>query len=127
MSSSVRNANQAPALHIAYATWIARLHPRRHFVLLAGGKTLYLSARRERTSGFLVSAPGMRYWTECRAFFGQFRRQYHTTGSILPSSRALGRALTKPMRQAAAPRRILEIGPGTGAVTREIVRSLRPG
>lgn len=69
----------------------------------------------------------MRYWAECRAFFGQFRQQYHTTGSILPSSRALARALTRPMRQARLPRRILEVGPGTGAVTREIVRCLRPG
>jgi phosphatidylethanolamine/phosphatidyl-N-methylethanolamine N-methyltransferase len=69
----------------------------------------------------------MRYWTECREFFGQFRRQYPTTGSILPSSRALGRALTRPMRQARGPRRILEVGPGTGAVTAEIVRALTPG
>jgi phospholipid N-methyltransferase len=69
----------------------------------------------------------MRYWAECRAFFGQFREQYFTTGSILPSSRALGRALTRPMRRVRPPRRILEVGPGTGAVTREIVRSLRPG
>jgi phosphatidylethanolamine/phosphatidyl-N-methylethanolamine N-methyltransferase len=69
----------------------------------------------------------MRYWAECRAFFGQFREQYHTTGSIMPSSRALGRALTRPMRLAKPPRRILEVGPGTGAVTAEIVRNLRPG
>jgi phosphatidylethanolamine/phosphatidyl-N-methylethanolamine N-methyltransferase len=69
----------------------------------------------------------MRYWTECREFFGQFRRQYHTTGSLLPSSRALGRALTRPMRQGKGPRRILEVGPGTGAVTAEIVRALKPG
>ncbi len=68
----------------------------------------------------------MRYWAECRAFFGQFREQYHTTGSILPSSRALGRALTRPMRGAGPPRRILEVGPGTGAITAEIVRQLRP-
>lgn len=69
----------------------------------------------------------MRYWTECKEFFGQFRQQYHTTGSILPSSRALGRALTRPMRQAPPPRRILEVGPGTGAVTAEIVRFLKAG
>ena len=69
----------------------------------------------------------MQYWTECREFFGQFRRQYHTTGSILPSSRALGRALCRPLRSAKAPRSILEVGPGTGAVTAEIVRNLRAG
>jgi phospholipid N-methyltransferase len=72
----------------------------------------------------------MRYWTECREFFRQFRQQYDTTGSVLPSSRALARALTRPMRREKGPdtfsRRILEVGPGTGAVTREIVRALRP-
>jgi phosphatidylethanolamine/phosphatidyl-N-methylethanolamine N-methyltransferase len=69
----------------------------------------------------------MHYWAECQAFFRQFREQYFTTGSILPSSRALGRALTRPIRRAAPPRRILEVGPGTGAVTRVIVDCLRPG
>jgi phosphatidylethanolamine/phosphatidyl-N-methylethanolamine N-methyltransferase len=68
----------------------------------------------------------MRYWTECREFFRQFRQRYDTTGSVLPSSRVLARALTRPMRQHAGPRRVLEVGPGTGAVTREIVRQLRP-
>jgi phospholipid N-methyltransferase len=70
---------------------------------------------------------GMRYWTECREFLRQFRQQYTTTGSILPSSRSLARALTRPMGQHNGPRRVLEVGPGTGAVTRAIVRRLRPG
>src|SRR5437773_11233119 len=69
----------------------------------------------------------MHYWTECSQFYRQFREQYHTTGSILPSSRALARALTRPMRQTRKPRRILEVGPGTGAVTAEIVRQLKRG
>jgi phospholipid N-methyltransferase len=69
----------------------------------------------------------MRYLTECRRFYRQFREQYHTTGSILPSSKALARAMTRPMRQARGPRRILEVGPGTGAVTAAIVKLLRLG
>src|SRR5437899_2397181 len=69
----------------------------------------------------------MHYLTECRAFYQEFRRQYRNTGSILPSSRSLGRALVSELRRAAPPRRILEVGPGTGAVTAEIVRQLRPG
>jgi phosphatidylethanolamine/phosphatidyl-N-methylethanolamine N-methyltransferase len=68
----------------------------------------------------------MRYFTECREFFSQFRGQYFTTGSILPSSRALGRALATPLRKGKSPRNILEVGPGTGAVTAEILRCLRP-
>jgi phosphatidylethanolamine/phosphatidyl-N-methylethanolamine N-methyltransferase len=66
-------------------------------------------------------------WAECKQFYRQFREQYHTTGSILPSSRALARAMTRPMRTAKPPRRILEVGAGTGAVTAEIVRQLRRG
>jgi len=69
----------------------------------------------------------MRYLTECREFYGEFRRQYRNTGSILPSSRSLARALISEIHRAPAPRRILEVGPGTGAVTAEIVRLLRPG
>jgi len=40
----------------------------------------------------------------------------------------LGRALAAPLRRSHdnAPRRILEVGPGTGAVTVEILRQLRP-
>jgi phosphatidylethanolamine/phosphatidyl-N-methylethanolamine N-methyltransferase len=68
----------------------------------------------------------MRYLTECREFFGQFREQYHDTGSILPSSRFLGRALARPFSQAAGPRVLLEVGPGTGAVTAQVVKLLRP-
>lgn len=69
----------------------------------------------------------MRYWAEWKQFYRQFREQYQTTGSILPSSKALGRAMTRPMRQSREPRRILEIGPGTGAITAAIVRQLRAG
>ncbi len=68
----------------------------------------------------------MRYLTECREFFQQFRRQYFTTGSILPSSRALARALVSEFRKRTGPARVLEVGPGTGAVTAEILRELRP-
>lgn len=60
-------------------------------------------------------------------FFRQFRRRYETTGAVMPSSRFLARALTKPLRDLESPRRILEVGPGTGAVTREIVRQVRAG
>ena len=69
----------------------------------------------------------MHYWTECRQFYRQFRENFSTTGSIIPSSGSLARALTRPMRQTGSPRKILEVGPGTGAVTAEIVRHLRPG
>ena len=68
----------------------------------------------------------MRYLTECREFYQEFRQSYRNTGSILPSSRGLARALASPFRRRPGPARILEVGPGTGAVTQEILRQLGP-
>lgn len=59
-------------------------------------------------------------------FFRQFRRRFDTTGSVLPSSRFLARAMTGPIKRRVRPARILEVGPGTGAVTRRIVRLMQP-
>ncbi len=59
-----------------------------------------------------------------RVFWRQFRQQFHTTGSVLPSSRFLGRALARYVGVDDQPRRVLEVGPGTGAVTAQIVRRL---
>jgi len=58
-------------------------------------------------------------------FFRQFRTQFHTTGAIAPSSRRLARAMTRHIDAPRGPARILEVGPGTGAVTRRILRLLR--
>src|SRR5438270_8819364 len=69
----------------------------------------------------------MRIWADCGAFFRAFRRNFHTTGAILPSSRFLARAMASDLKGPRGPARILEVGPGTGAVTREIVRLLLPG
>ena len=61
------------------------------------------------------------------AFLRQTFRRFHDTGAIAPSSRWLGRALAAPLSERGeGPMAILEAGPGTGAVTREIVRHLRP-
>ena len=105
-----------------------------------------------------------------RVFLRQFFEQYHTTGSVLPSSRALAQALCRfvdtkspspgqnngaldtavhypspqplhphpgplpegegvavgiPAQESGA-REILEVGPGTGAVTAQLVRKLQP-
>ena len=66
---------------------------------------------------------------ECRIFLAEFRRNFRTTGAVLPSGRRLSNALAHFVRDgsSAGPRRILEVGPGTGAVTRQLVRHLRPG
>ena len=67
----------------------------------------------------------MRFWADCGAFLRAFSKSFHTTGAILPSSRFLARALASDLRGPRGPARILEVGPGTGAVTREIVRLLQ--
>jgi len=60
-----------------------------------------------------------------RAFLTQFLRNYETTGSIIPSGRVLGTALSRHVGQGSVPQRILEAGPGTGAVTSCIVERMR--
>jgi phosphatidylethanolamine/phosphatidyl-N-methylethanolamine N-methyltransferase len=60
-----------------------------------------------------------------REFFRQFRTQFQTTGSIVPSSRHLARAMTRQIAVSRGPARILEVGPGTGAVTRRILKLLQ--
>ena len=88
-------------------------------------------------------------WADYRVFLREFRRTFETTGAVLPSGPALSAALAHFVREgeshvaesAAADsasisvsqrrchvgRRILEVGPGTGAVTGYIVRAMRPG
>jgi phospholipid N-methyltransferase len=68
----------------------------------------------------------MRYWTECGSFLREFRRSVRDTGAVLPSSRFLARALVTELRKPRPAARILEVGPGTGSVTREILRALQP-
>ena len=66
---------------------------------------------------------------DCRLFLTEFRRNFRTTGAILPSGRRLSAALVHFVRASPAdhrPRRILEVGPGTGAVTRHLIRSMQP-
>lgn len=64
---------------------------------------------------------------ELGLFFREFRRSYHSTGSIAPSSRFLANALSRYVASdSEKPRRILEVGPGTGAVTRQIIRGMGP-
>ncbi|GJM24588.1 MAG: SAM-dependent methyltransferase [Phycisphaerae bacterium] len=48
------------------------------------------------------------------------------TGAVAPSSRGLARALTSPLREHQGAARILEVGAGTGPVTRVIGECLGP-
>jgi phosphatidylethanolamine/phosphatidyl-N-methylethanolamine N-methyltransferase len=64
--------------------------------------------------------------SEYRLFLGEFVRNFHTTGAILPSGRWLASALARYVGRGDTAQRVLEVGPGTGAVTRHIVPALRP-
>lgn len=69
----------------------------------------------------------MRLLDECGDFFREFRRQFRNTGAVLPSSRFLAHALTSQLRQPRPAARILEVGPGTGSVTKAIAHHLGHG
>src|SRR3954464_15083380 len=69
----------------------------------------------------------MGFFNECGTFWRETRRHFRTTGALLPSSRFLARALAAPLSASRPPWRILEVGPGTGSVTREVLRRLQPG
>jgi phospholipid N-methyltransferase len=69
----------------------------------------------------------MSIWVEAATFLREFRKTFHTTGAILPSGRFLARALAHGLHRQHAPCRILEVGPGSGAVTEVIARYMRPG
>jgi phosphatidylethanolamine/phosphatidyl-N-methylethanolamine N-methyltransferase len=60
-------------------------------------------------------------------FVKQFIKHRKQTGAIWPSSPPLAMALTRRVRGRRGPRRVLEVGPGTGAVTKRILAALRPG
>ncbi|HVC94790.1 MAG TPA: methyltransferase [Pirellulales bacterium] len=59
-----------------------------------------------------------------RLFFKQYVRRFRDTGAIAPSSRWLAKALARYVGCQRGPRSVLEVGPGTGAVTRQIVERL---
>lgn len=61
------------------------------------------------------------------SFLAQAIKNTYHTGSVWPSSPALARVMTRSFREAGSPRRILEVGPGTGPFTKHILEALEPG
>lgn len=64
--------------------------------------------------------------SDYQTFLTQFLRNYETTGSVIPSGRALGAALCRYVGYGRGAQKILEAGPGTGAVTGCIIDRMRP-
>lgn len=69
----------------------------------------------------------MGFFREYSHFFREFRRDFHHTGAVLPSGVFLGNTIARSLRGPRAPMRILEVGPGSGAVTRVLARKMLPG
>jgi phosphatidylethanolamine/phosphatidyl-N-methylethanolamine N-methyltransferase len=57
----------------------------------------------------------------------QFLKDHQHTGAIMPSSSFLARTMTRSVRGGKHPKRILEVGPGTGPFTKPLLRALRAG
>jgi len=66
--------------------------------------------------------------TETAVFLWRFAEQPESMGAVAPSSRHLAEALSEYVQPGTVlePRRFLEVGPGTGAVTQEIVKHVGP-
>jgi phosphatidylethanolamine/phosphatidyl-N-methylethanolamine N-methyltransferase len=86
------------------------------------------------TSGVLVRfcddcelAPAAAVEPVMLRFAEQAFKDYFHVGSILPTGTQLAKALTRPLRGSMKPKRVLEVGPGTGPVTRAILTTLREG
>ncbi|MGD9127641.1 MAG: methyltransferase domain-containing protein, partial [Planctomycetia bacterium] len=63
---------------------------------------------------------------EYRLFWREFRQNFHTTGAVLPSGKRLARKLARFVGKGDQPKRILEVGAGTGAVTHYISKAMGP-
>jgi phospholipid N-methyltransferase len=62
---------------------------------------------------------------ERKLFCAEWLRQKPSVGAVTPSSRHLAQAVTAELDNCNGAYRILEAGAGTGAVTREILKSMR--
>jgi phosphatidylethanolamine/phosphatidyl-N-methylethanolamine N-methyltransferase len=66
------------------------------------------------------------WWSEISTFLREYRTNFKHTGAVMPSGATLGKALARFVREREPGHpcdggiRILEVGPGTGAVTRHI-------
>jgi len=63
---------------------------------------------------------------EYRLFLREYTRSFRTTGAVLPSGRWLAKALARFVTGDGDRQQILEVGPGTGAVTRRIAARMGP-
>ena len=59
-------------------------------------------------------------------FAREFFREFETTGTPFQTSHRAAFALTEPLRERSRPLEILELGAGLGAVTKQILKDMKP-
>ncbi len=57
-------------------------------------------------------------------FFRELKESYSQIGMIFPSSRFLAASMVSALQTKSSKRRILEVGPGTGPITKEILKRM---
>jgi phosphatidylethanolamine/phosphatidyl-N-methylethanolamine N-methyltransferase len=88
--------------------------------------------RRVRRYELKMVVPSASFWDKCIStlkFFCRFLQDFKQIGAIAPSSSSLAKEITSKLvkDQSLPPRRILEIGPGTGSFTDKIVKRMNFG
>jgi phosphatidylserine decarboxylase len=66
----------------------------------------------------------MKFINEWSIFLRAFKAQSATVGAFMPTARFAARAMCSACAAHTGPKRVLEVGAGTGAITREIVRHI---
>ncbi|MFH1109254.1 MAG: methyltransferase domain-containing protein [Planctomycetota bacterium] len=85
----------------------------------SGPQATIRACERLNSSGNGSSRSGLRVELGHRLrFLGRFLRDPNTVGAVAPSSRALAQAVCEPLRRAPRPASVLEVGAGTGPMTR---------
>ena len=101
----------------------------------AGISTLFATKHLERKLRRCeegIYLPSIPFWVhigQVLRFIKEEILDYHCVGAILPSSKYLAKEIVSeiPKDPSAPKRRILEIGPGTGAFTDKIISRMNPG
>ncbi|MFE1173346.1 class I SAM-dependent methyltransferase [Streptomyces sp. NPDC058773] len=77
----------------------------------------------------ITALPGPQQRKDAVAFFREAARSRQTTGAVAPSGSPLARRLAAPLPapRGRSPLRVLEVGAGTGTVTRALAERIGPG
>lgn len=63
---------------------------------------------------------------DCLSFVKELPKSYSSIGAMLPSSSVLGKDMIRPLFETKGARKILEVGSGTGPITRQIIKHMGP-